>query len=139
MTIRDLPIYRLVSVDSCFVDDDQTAYEAVFLRGPVAHIDRPPQLVGKSNAYAAYIMLPFMRPKFEVGNIIYIDPSLPYRQGDYAVFIPTDPADQVRFRYLDSVCDKRFRLRQHAPEKTATINRNTIAAIHVIVGTWEAR
>ena len=51
----------------------------------VGFLRRPPGLFGAPNAFALYVIGDSMAPRYEAGDLIYLDPNRPVRDGDYVV------------------------------------------------------
>ena len=138
-----IPVYAGTNLNQAetrlFEAEGAVSFSAIFSTGPVAHIARPPQLEGKPGAYACYIIKEQMVPKFNRGEVIYVDPTIPYRAGDFAILIPKLPEAGAPYRQIVSIHDGFLRCRQLNPEQEFDAKLDDLAAVHVIVGTWNSR
>lgn len=106
----------------------------------VDHIGRPSFLISKENAYAVFVVGESMEPRFKAGEVLFVDPDAPIRQGsDVVVQINLDEnygeltAVTKEFKSWDN---DTLTLHQLNPDKLITIARNQITAIHSVQGTW---
>lgn len=53
--------------------------------GPVDYVMRPPALSGAANVYALYVSGDSMLPRYEPGELIFVHPDRPARNGDAVV------------------------------------------------------
>lgn len=53
--------------------------------GPVDYVRRPPSLAGAADVYALYVEGTSMEPQYFPGELIYVNPHRPPRQGDIVV------------------------------------------------------
>lgn len=53
--------------------------------GPVDYVRRPPSLAGAADIYALYVAGSSMEPQFFPGELIYLNPHRPAKQGDIVV------------------------------------------------------
>lgn len=51
----------------------------------IADLLAPPSLRGVCNAYAVYVAGDSMTPRYDAGEVVFINPGLPVRRGDYVV------------------------------------------------------
>lgn len=51
----------------------------------VDYVRRPPGLIGNRGAFCLYITGTSMEPKFDHGELVYVDPNRPARNGDYVL------------------------------------------------------
>ena len=58
---------------------------AVTIGLPIGYQLRPPSLLNVPDAYALYVAGDSMEPRFCSGDLVYINPHRPYRQGDDVV------------------------------------------------------
>ena len=58
---------------------------AVTIGRPIGYQLRPPALLNVPDAYALYVAGDSMEPRFCSGDLVYINPHRPYRQGDDVV------------------------------------------------------
>jgi phage repressor protein C with HTH and peptisase S24 domain len=107
----------------------------------------PPSLEGVRNAYAVYIHGTSMEPRFEPGEIVYVNPNRPVRSGQYVVAQLVDPAegeDGTPFAFVKrfiSMNGRELRLEQLNPpegeDRMLTFPRETVVSVHLIVGSAE--
>jgi len=64
--------------------------------GPVDYVRRPPGLISAKDVYALYVEGSSMLPKFEAGDLIYVNPNRPIRPGDYVVIQEPVSDEEIR-------------------------------------------
>lgn len=72
---------------------------------PVDYVRRPPGLLASKDIYALYVEGLSMTPKFDAGDLIYINPNRPVRPGDYVVI--QEPVDDNAIRGFVKLFEKR--------------------------------
>lgn len=103
----------------------------------VADIPAPPSLQGVHNAYAIYVFGDSMEPRYEQGEIVFVDPTRPARSGDYVVVQIADeekgtPHEGYIKQYVRQN-QKQLTLFQFKPKKTLTFPMSKVKSIEVIV------
>lgn len=74
---RDLPVYgaAMGGLDGAFEMNGQV----------MEFVERPPALAGSRSAYGLYVQGESMRPRFEPGWLVQVNPGRPVRRGDNVV------------------------------------------------------
>jgi phage repressor protein C with HTH and peptisase S24 domain len=72
---------------------------------PVDYVRRPPGLLATKDVYALYVEGESMSPKFDAGDLIYVNPNRPIRPGDYVVI--QEPVDGDTIRGFVKLFEKR--------------------------------
>jgi phage repressor protein C with HTH and peptisase S24 domain len=62
----------------------------------VDYVRRPPGLLSAKEIYALYVEGSSMIPRFEPGELIYVNPNRPVRPGDYAIIQEQVDEDTIR-------------------------------------------
>lgn len=79
--INDLPVYGIpAGMDGIELD----------LTDPVAYTGRPPMLHGNRRGFAVYMNGESMSPRFDHGEMLWIDPVQPPQVGDYVLVVDTN-------------------------------------------------
>lgn len=113
------------------VDVQRTSFDPEY---HVRYLARPPALSGARDVYAIYFHGESMIPRYEPGDIGFVDPGRPVSSGDYVVVQLSGNGDGV----VTSVLVKRL-VRQSAREVTLeqlnppvvfTVPRSQVARIH---------
>lgn len=81
--VRDLP--RDIPVLGTAAGSDHARGAFQLSAEAVDYVRRPPALATSLTAYALYVEGDSMSPKFEPGDLIYVNPSRPARPGDFVV------------------------------------------------------
>ena len=103
----------------------------------VDHIARPSFVMGQSNAYAVFVVGSAMEPRFNSGEVLYIDPDVPIRQ-EADVVVQLNQGDKLtavlkRFKFAD---DDGVKLEQLNPVMPVSFEKSIVTAIHAIQGSW---
>ena len=125
-SVADLPIYaaretgRGISID--------------FGR-PVRWTTRPEPLITVPDAFALYVLVDDMAPRFEIGDVVFVNPIRPARPGDFVLVVEKDGGtDFARMRRLVSRGeDGAYLERLNPPDHERLIPSDT-ARLHPIVG-----
>ena len=98
-------------------------------------VQRPPSLIGVTNAFAVYVYGDSMEPRYLRGEVVHINPNRPLTAGCFVVVELADGRGMIKqFVRQD---DKRIVLRQFKPERDLTLDRREVARICRIVGSAE--
>lgn len=108
--------------------------------GIVDMVRRPPGLSHAPNAYALYVAGTSMAPKYEPGDLIYVNPDRPAGPGD-TVIIQTQMyeggAVQAWIKMLVTETPDEIIARQLNPFSTVTYDRATVISIQRVMRTNE--
>lgn len=104
----------------------------------VADILAPPTLNGVIDAYAVYIVGTSMEPRYFSGEVVFVHPGLPVRQGDFVVAqIKEDETEgEAPFAYVKQFISrdaKRMKLRQLKPNRILEFPENKVVSVHRII------
>jgi phage repressor protein C with HTH and peptisase S24 domain len=105
----------------------------------ITDIAAPPNLVGVADAYAVYVPGESMEPRYFAGEIVFVNPRLPVRPGDFVVAqfstgVNPPTVYVKRFRSRDH---RRTLLEQFKPSKHLDLPASTTLSIHRIVWSTE--
>ena len=93
--------------------------------------------MAEANAYAVFVVGTSMEPRFNTGEILYVDPSAPVRRGpDVVVQINDDGELRAVVKQFKNADDKLVRVEQLNPRKEITFDKNTVTALHAVQGSW---
>lgn len=106
----------------------------------VDYARRPLTLDNKRDVYALYFRGLSMSPRYEPGEIAYVDPSRPPSIGDYVV-VQLREADGMDGERIHTVVAKRLirqtvnflELEQFNPATTFRVERTRVARLHRII------
>lgn len=83
---KDIPVLgNALGSSTNFSNGTPTAMELIEMGEPVDMVRRPPGLAQVKGAYALYIMGDSQSPRFEPGELIYVNPHRPAAPGDDVV------------------------------------------------------
>ena len=102
--------------------------------GPaIGFTDRPPVLKGVDGGYAVRVIGQCMKPRYEPGWLVYIDPNRRLKAGrDVVVYRHGDPEGLIK-RFVGWE-DHELVLYQFNPTGTIRIPRDNVAMCNLIVG-----
>lgn len=107
----------------------------------VGFVDRPPFLAGATGAYAIYHRGSSMVPRYDEGQLLYIDPGRPITKDAYVVVqYYKDGGEATPFVIVKQFVSRSPTItvfRQLNPKKELKIPTRNILAVHRIVGTGE--
>jgi len=101
----------------------------------VADVSAPPALARVRTAYAIYVVGISMLPRYEPGELVFVDPTKPVIKGNYVVVqIAGDAGEHQGYikRYLGRD-DHTLRLDQLNPKKKLAFPMNRVIAVHRII------
>ena len=104
----------------------------------VADIPAPPSIARIRDAYAIYVVGTSMLPRYEPGEIVFVDPTKPAMRGDYVVVQISEGGDDVAsagyIKQYVSMDEKQIKLLElHPKRKQLTFPTARVVAVHVIV------
>jgi Peptidase S24-like len=124
---RDLPI-----MGRSDEEDDR-----IVISGSHAGItERPSFLENVPDAFAVYVAIDSMKPRFKRGEMIYIDPSRPINAGDDVLIEFTDGRGTIK--ELVGRRKNRIYLRQYNPPQEFSVMASSVRRMSLIVGTRRA-
>ena len=102
----------------------------------VSHTIRPDYLVENLQSYACFIHGSTLSPRYEHGDLVYVDPNRQAKEDDYVV-IQVKQGDHVTgiFRKVIQITDRQMKFQTLNPIKEEVIKNSEMLSVHVIVGT----
>lgn len=103
-------------------------------------VRRPPFLGAAKGAYALYVRGSSMSPRYEDGDIVYVNPARPTGPGAYVVvqfYEREGEAVRAVIKQLVRRTDAGVTLRQFNPAKEFMIASDRVQSVHKIVGASE--
>lgn len=127
---RNLPVYGAA------IGGADGAFE---MNGEVHEfLERPPTLQGARNAYAVYVIGDSMRPMFQPGWVVHVNPNRPVTPGCGVVLqIRPEPGDIHPLCYIKEFVRRsasRLVVHQYNPEGDIEWPAERVLAIHRVVG-----
>lgn len=108
----------------------------VFNGQRIADILAPPSLARVQGAYAVYVIGDCMSPRYEAGEVVFVDPNRPVARGHYVVAQIAgeegEPPDGYIKRFV-SFDDKRLKLEQFKPSKFLSFPKALVVSVHRII------
>lgn len=102
----------------------------------IADLLAPPGLVGVVDAYAVYVSGDSMEPRYYAGEVLFVNPRLPVRRGDFVVAqVHYENEDAPRGyvkRFIRMTADMLV-LEQFNPTKELRFPRESVQSVHRIV------
>lgn len=123
---QQLPVFGMPTIDG----------KGVYISNKFASTtERPDYLKESPNAYACFVVGNYMQPRFNHGELIYVDPSKKVVMED-EVLISTFNKDQefAEIKCLISEEDNHFLCGTFDSDETTKYNKNDIGRLHSIVG-----
>lgn len=103
----------------------------------VTDIMAPPALQKVKGAYAVYIVGDSMENRYFAGEVVFVNPMLPVRQGDFVVAqIATDAEGEAPDAYVKRFVSQdavRLRLEQYKPKKVIEFDTKRVVSVHRII------
>lgn len=127
---RDLPVCGAArgGANALFVDQGR----------PLEHVHRPAQLAAVGNAFAVYAVGDSMEPKFQAGDLLFVNPNLPPVRGCFVVV--EMGAHEAYVKQFIRQSDDFLVLREFNPEsREFAVPSAAVKAIYRVVGSWEGR
>lgn len=101
----------------------------------ISFVRRPQGIAGSRDAYALYVSGDSMAPRYESGDLIYINPARPAARGDDVVIQLTDGSDSVVTALVKRLVRKsatEIEIEQFNPPRHIIIPMHRVRAIHRI-------
>lgn len=102
----------------------------------VGYARRPPRIADNRSIYAMQVAGSSMEPKFEIGEIIYVDPKRLPSIGDYVVVQLRDDNDDVICAMVKRLARRNattIELEQFNPQQRFSIKMSQVAEVHRVV------
>jgi transcriptional regulator with XRE-family HTH domain len=130
---RDLPV---MGIGECGPDGWSLWNGDIIQMAP-----RPPFLAGIPKGYAVYAIGSSMEPRYQAGELVYINPAKPPEPGCY-VLVQIKPAHdgeapRALLKRLVRRSGSKVTLEQFSPPKKFEIRASDIVSMHRVVGTGE--
>lgn len=96
------------------------------------YVRRPPALQGRTDVFALFVRGDSMSPRYNPGELIYLERRRPPQNGDYVVVEMKPGPDGSQPAYLKQLVATtatKLRLLQHNPEKIIEIERKLVLQI----------
>lgn len=123
---EDLPVYGFPRLNGEGIEMHQNF---------ASHTFRPDYLIHNTNSYACFIHGEEMKPRYEHGNLVYVDPLKKYEVGDYVIVqIKIQNKLIGIFRKLIEISDRQMKFETLNPIKQDILKNHEIEAVHCIVG-----
>ncbi len=139
---RDVPVFGTAL--GTYVEDEVIEQTLLLQGDAIDHFSRPPGVLARKGIYGVYISGSSQSPRFEQGEIAFLDPERPPMVGDDVVvyLVGDDGADGEK---LVAVLIKRLlrrtarfvELQQFNPPLTFQIDANRISKIHRVLTNTE--
>lgn len=113
---------------------------AVTLGQAIGFLRRPPALLSTPDAYALYVAGDSMEPRYRSGDIVYVNPHRPCRQGDDVVIQTRIKAGDDITGYVKTLVSRSPRevvARQYNPLTTIEYRAPTVVAVHRVLTAHE--
>ncbi len=113
---------------------------AVTLGQAIGYLRRPPGLLSTPDAYALYVAGDSMEPRYRSGDVVYVNPHRPCRQGDDVVIqTRIRPGDDIAgyVKTLVSRSPREVVARQYNPPSTIEYRAPTVIAVHRVLSAHE--
>lgn len=102
----------------------------------IADVLAPPAVAGVPDAYAVYVAGDSMEERYHAGEVVFVNPRLPVRRGDYVVAQIAADEGEAPFAYVKRFIGrtaKMLRLEQLNPKKTLEFPLARVVTVHRIV------
>ena len=114
--------------------------EIIINYDPIDYVQRPSPLENVKGGYAMYIVGDSMAPAFEQGDLVLVNPHLPYKANDdVLIFKDHDHEHAAVVKRLVKATADLWHLKQFNPDKTFTLSRKEWPKWQVIVGKYSRR
>ncbi len=113
---------------------------AVTLGQAIGFLRRPPALLSTPDAYALYVAGDSMEPRYRSGDVVYVNPHRPCRQGDDVVIQTRLRAGDDITGYVKTLVSRSPRevvVRQYNPASTIEYRAPTVIAVHRVLSAHE--
>lgn len=107
----------------------------------IADVLAPPSVSGVRDAYAVYVAGDSMEPRYEAGEVVFVNPNLPVRRGDYVVVQVQVDGEDVPRGYIKRflrMSDDGLVLQQFNPAKDIRFNKAAVVSVHRVVASAES-
>jgi phage repressor protein C with HTH and peptisase S24 domain len=107
---------------------------------PIEWITRPPPLVGVTRGFAVYVVNDSMDPAYCHGDMAYVHPGVPPRQGDdVLIYRVVNGEWEAMIKKLTGWNEKAWKVHQYNPRKDFALRRQDWPHLNVIVGRQNRR
>ena len=111
--------------------------QIIDIANPIDQIDAPSFISNVTDAYAVYIVGDAMMPRFNAGEVVFVHPHRPVKNGSDVV-VQLNVNDQRHAFVLEyvSASDTKLIAKQHNPDKQITFDSVNIHAVHSVIGSY---
>lgn len=102
----------------------------------ISDILAPPSLARVQGAYAVYVVGDCMSPRYEAGEVVFVDPNRPVTRGHFVVAQIAGQEGDPPYGYIKkfvSLDDRRLKLEQFNPRKFLTFPKGLVVSVHRII------
>ena len=129
-TGRDLPVYGLAA--------GSVLGALTMTSDPVEYVPTPPGLARVRDAYALIVTGASMEPKYEAGDMVFLNPHRPPRRGDHVVIQEArEGGIIVTIKRFERWTDGHLITTQYNPPSEVRFPRDQIMAVHRVLTTNE--
>ncbi len=95
----------------------------------------PPALLGVRDAYAVYVSGESMEPRYFAGEVLFINPRLPVRRGDFVVAQIAQDEHSPPLAYVKRFVSKQgtLKLEQFNPPEILEFDGGDVVSVHKVV------
>ena len=97
----------------------------------------PPSLRGVKEAYAVYVAGESMEPRYEAGEVLFVNPRLPVRRSNYVVAQIANPDDETSpLAFIKRFVSKgggKLKLEQFNPPEVMEFDEDEVVSVHKVV------
>lgn len=111
--------------------------ESINIGDSLGYVERPSFLIGRSEAFAMYVINDSMEPAFKAGHMIYVDPSRPVTPGDDIVIEMLN--GEAFIKSLVRRTDTEVVTAQHNPKGEVSFRRSEVKGIYLVVASVRTR
>lgn len=112
----------------------------IFSTEPIDYVLRPDPLASVKDGYAMYVVGDSMSPAYEQGDLILINPHVPFRPGDDVLVYRIEHGQyEAAVKRLRRATPDQWQLEQFNPAKHFSLSKRDWPTCHVIVGKYSRR
>jgi len=127
---RDLPVFGLAAGSGTGA--------LTMTSEPVEYIPCPPGLARVRDAYALIVTGSSMEPRYEAGDVVFLNPHRPPRQGDHVVIQEArEGGTIVTIKRFERWVDDALITTQYSPLREVRFARDQVVAVHRVLTTNE--
>lgn len=139
LTTQQLPIFTSHYFKNAALPHDDTAVssslDGVPLNEPSDWLPCPPELSQVKTAFAYYVVNKEMSPRYNPGDVVFVNPQKPLMPGCYVLLLKNDDTTQLR-QFINSN-GQVFIFKSHQDNTEQELNIAQIKGIYRVVGSRE--